>query len=291
MRKWCILCCAVCGAEMERRNSVLHFLCSSGSRWLPAQAGTTPMATSYTSTSCCSRSSPQLSHFSKHIVEEDLGEIRLRTACPLPRMAWGMTRGLFPLLSSCLLMGVKDFSGMKTEPKDVAANRGRNSWSRAFDLLLLKRKQADSTGLGQPHKPDIKALSKCWCCCMNLLHLSWYKTEDMGHLDPSGIGNACPTLLPCSPLLCECLVHPGNSGMRNPSTRQLGNAASFARRAAHTQGCFYWGLSGQKAALGDTFQEMGKGHCLTKQGYRLPSIPLHWQLNKPLSHMWLCLKK
>lgn len=143
-------------------------------------------------------------------------------------------------------------------------------------------KETVSTELGQPHKPDIKPLCKRWCCCTNLVQLSWYMIEDQGHLDPARMGNACPALLPCSLSLYECLVHPGNEESQH---KTAGNAASFTRRAAHTQGCFYWGLSGQKTALGDTFQEMGKGHCLTKQGYGLPSIPLHWQLNKPLSHM------
>lgn len=149
-------------------------------------------------------------------------------------------------------------------------------------------KQTVSTELGQPHKPDRKAHCKRWHCCMDLLQLSWYKMEDQRHLDPARIGNTCPGLLSCSASLCECLVHPGNEESQQ---KAAGNAASFARRAAHTQGCFYWGLPGQKTALGDTFHEMGKGHCLTKQGYRLPSTPLHWQLNKPLSHIGSCLKK
>lgn len=201
-------------------------------------------------------------------------------------MAWGMVWGLSPLLSSCLLIQVKDFSG-KTVTKDVVVNHGRSGWSRGFNLLLFKRKQANCsywawTTTETWHKSTLQTLA------LNLLRLSWYKMAHHGHLDPAWIGNACLTLLPCSALVYECLAHPGNEESQNKTS---GNAASFASRAAHTHSCFYQGLSGQKTALGDTFHEMGKGHCLTKQGYRLPSIPLHWQLNKPLSHMWLCLKK
>lgn len=175
-------------------------------------------------------------------------------------MAWGMTWGLFPLLSSCLLMGVKDFSG-KTVPKDVAVNRGRNGWSRAFNLLSFKRKQADSTELGQPHKPDIKELSRYWCCCMNLLQLSWYKIEGQRHSDPAGIGNACPTLPPCSPLLYECLVHPGNEESQD---KAAGKCCIFCKKSCSHPGLLLLGAVRTENCTWGYFPGDGKGALLNK---------------------------
>lgn len=110
-----------------------------------------------------------------------------------------------------------------------------------------ENRQTVSTELGQSHKPDIKALCKHWCCCTNLLQLSWYKIEDMGHLGAARIGNACPAPLPCSPSLYQCLVHPGDEESQH---KAAGNAASFARRAAHTQGSFTGGCQDRKLHLG-----------------------------------------
>lgn len=100
-------------------------------------------------------------------------------------------------------------------------------------------KETVSTELGQPHKPDIKALCKHWCCCMNLVQLSWYKIEDQGHLDPARMGNACPALLPA---LSHCMSAWSTQGMKNPSTRQLGmlhlsQEGLLTHRVAFTGGC------------------------------------------------------
>lgn len=149
-------------------------------------------------------------------------------------------------------------------------------------------KQTVSAELGQPHKPDIKALCKHWHCCINLLQLSWYEMEDQRHLDPARIGNAYPTLLPCSALLYECLVHPGNEESQQKGSWEC---CIFLKKGRSHTGLLLLGAVRTENCTWGYFPPDGKGHCLTKQGYRLPSIPLHWQLNKPLSHIGLCFKK
>lgn len=281
---------------MERRNLVLRFLCNTGSRWLPAWAETTPLATSYAPTLCCSSSSPQLSHFSKHIAGGEPGEIRHRIAYPLHRMAWGVTWGVFPLLSSCLLIRVKDFSG-RTVPKDVVVNHGRNGWSRAFNLLLLKRKQANCFYW-------TSAITQTW-------HKSSVRTFTLQHefapavLVQDGRPRAFEscTVRECMPdfacrlcLILQMFDSPGEWWVL--ARRQLGSEPGERCTLCKKDCSHVWLLLLGAAmtencsdALGETFYEMGMEHCLTKQGYRLPSIPLRWQLNKPLSHLWLCLKK
>lgn len=98
-------------------------------------------------------------------------------------------------------------------------------------------KQTVSTELGQPHKPDIKALYKRWCCSMDLLQLSWYKMADHGHLDP-----AWECMSDSSPLLCLIARAWFTQGMKNPITRQLGmlcfsQEGQLTHRVAFTGGC------------------------------------------------------
>lgn len=69
-------------------------------RWVkvtPAQAGTTPLANSYTPTLCCSSSSPQLSHFCKHIGEKAQRDKAQDCLFP-PWDGPGVTWELFPFL-------------------------------------------------------------------------------------------------------------------------------------------------------------------------------------------------
>lgn len=106
-------------------------------------------------------------------------------------------------------------------------------------------KQAVSTERQSPHKLHIKATCERSHCSVRLLQLYWYKMADHEHLNPAWLGNACLTLLAGSALFYECLIHLVNEESYHKDNREMNpeNAGCFARRTAHTYGCFYWGLS------------------------------------------------
>lgn len=158
-----------------------------------------------------------------------------------------------------------------------------------------ERKRTISSELQQPHKLDIKAECEHLHCGVSLLQLYCYKMADHGHFE-------CCMVRECMPdsarLLCFILQMLDSSSewkilARRQSGNERGECCTLCKDSSHVRLLFLGAVVTENCsdALGDTFYETGRGHCLTKQGYRLPSIPLCWQLNKPLSHMWLCLKK
>lgn len=207
-----------------------------------------------------------------------------------------MTRGLFPVLSSRLLTRAKDFGG-ETVPKDVVVNHGSNGWSRAFSLLLLKRKQANcfywtSTSRQTWHKSSVRTFALQHDFAPDVL----VQDGRPRALESCTVRECMPDSARWLCLILRGLDSPGE--WRVLARRQPGNEPEECctlckKDCSHVQLLLLGAVVTENCAdaLGDTFYETGMEHCLTKQGYRLPSIPLHWQLNKPLSHMWLCLKK
>lgn len=83
--------------------------------------------------------------------------------------------------------------------------------------------------------------------------------------------------------------------MKIPSTKTTGKQTQrmlHSARTAHTCSCFYWWLSWQTIAvhLGLFLWDVSRA-LLSKARGQASHCPLWWQLNKPLSHMWLCLRK
>lgn len=211
-------------------------------------------------------------------------------------MAWGMTWGLFPLLLSCLLIRVKDFNG-KTAPKDVAVNHGRNGWSRDFNWLLLRSKQANcfywtSTTTQTWHQSSVQTFAFRHAFAPAVL----VQDGRPWALESCVVREYIPDSALRFCFILRMFDSPGK--WRVQARRRAGNelrecCTLYKQDCSHVQLLLPGAVVTENCsdALGDTFYEMGMGHCLTKRGYRLPSIPLCWQLNKPLSHMWLCLKK